>query len=285
MRFATRNTFPLQRLLGDRCRGKRVGHRRPDLEALEDRVVLSMLDLTTASSSGAINLAIYRQGFTAPAGSGNIQSFVRMSQSGTEYGYNTDARPYVDPVLLNGVGTTATFNRSLPLDDVPLVSIGDQVYLDFVLDINQLNSSPFVSLDQVQIYLENSGSMQGTAANPFPAGFGTPIYDMNPGGGSSNWVALNADLSSGSGGADMYLYIPLSSLPDSAFIGANRALPLRGDQYIYLYSHLGGQGTSGPGNKATGGVGPVDYTTKNGFEEWAVPTLGATASSTSTTVY
>src|SRR5262245_58112589 len=57
---------------------------RPRLESLEDRVVPSVVDLTTLGSSGTINGAIYRQGQVAPSGTGNIQSFIRIQRSGTE---------------------------------------------------------------------------------------------------------------------------------------------------------------------------------------------------------
>src|SRR4051794_14745454 len=95
--------------------------RRWSLESLEDRVVLSMVDLTQVGLSGTITqngvAAVYRQGQTQPSGSGNIQSFVRIQQDGQEQGYNTDARggpgsSYADPVN-SDVNTTATFDRSL----------------------------------------------------------------------------------------------------------------------------------------------------------------------------
>ena len=118
-------------------------NRRPKLESLEGRVVLSVVDLTTIGSSGTINGAIYRQAMTSPGGSGSLHPFVQIRRDGTEYGYNTDARPYTDPVLRNGgTQTTATFNRALPLSTVPLVAIGGQVYLDFSLEINQKKQRP-----------------------------------------------------------------------------------------------------------------------------------------------
>src|SRR5215831_2324794 len=72
------------------------------LTPLEDRTVPTMLDLTVAGASGFINGGFFRDVNTAPAGSGNLHSFVRMSTSGgngSEQGYNTDFRPYsVDPI-------------------------------------------------------------------------------------------------------------------------------------------------------------------------------------------
>ena len=196
----------------------RANRRRPNLEWLEHRVLLSVVDLTTVGSSGTINGAVYRQGTVTPAGSGNLSSFVRIQQTGTEYGYNTGARPYTDPVLLNGgTDTTATFNRSVALSTVPIIAIGGQAYLDFALDINQIGSAPLLSLDEVQISLASSGTLQGYTSNGTYGGQATLVYDM--GGNSSTWVKLNRNLSSGSGGSDMYMDIPLSDLPDTASAG------------------------------------------------------------------
>jgi hypothetical protein len=91
----------------DRRRRGLKPRRRPKLELLEERVVPSFVDLTTAGASGTIAGAVYRQGLTHPSGSGNVQSFNRIQQNGVEFGYNTNARPYTDPVLL-------TAGRTIP---------------------------------------------------------------------------------------------------------------------------------------------------------------------------
>ena len=267
----------------------KANRRRPILESLEDRVVLSMVDLTTALSSGTINGAIYRQGDTQPAGSGVIKSFVQLQNNGTEQGYNTDAgASSADPAQV-GTAPGKNFNHALLLNQVPLISINGQAYLDFVLDINQSNSLPFLSLDEVQLSLSTSNMLGSTSSSYYTTngtygGNATLVYDQNPGGGGSNWVALNARLGEGEGKADMYLDVPLSDLPASAFSsGIQGQLPLNPNDYIYLYSHFGGQGTSGPGNNAQSG--PVDYTTNDGFKQWASPTLGANVSTTTTTIY
>jgi hypothetical protein len=285
-------------LFDDRRRGtlKANRRRRPILESLEGRVLLSMVDLTLANSSGTINGADYRQGLVQPAGSGNIQSFVRLGRTGTEQGYNTDARggpgsSYADSAQM-GTDTTASFDHSLPLNQVPIITVNGQAVLDFVLDINQQNSSPFLSLDEIQLSVSTSNTLGSTgppSSNYYTAdgtygGNATLVYDQNPGGGRSNWVALNAGPSSGAGGADMFLDVPLSDLPASAFSsGFQGQLPLNPNDYIYLFSAFGGQGTNGPGNNAHP-TGPVDYTTNGGFEQWATPTLGSTQSSVSTTI-
>ena len=241
-------------------------NRRPILESLEGRVVPSVVDLTTIGSSGLINGAIYRQGMTSPGGSGSLHSFVRIRRDGTEYGYDTDGRPYIDPVLRDGgTETAAAFDRSLPLNTVPLVSIGGRLYLQFSLEINQRHSAPFLSLDQVQVSLASAGRLQGYTADGTYHGCASLIYDM--GGGSRTWVKLNGNLPPGSGRPDMFLDIPLGDLPNSAFSGANRSLPLRSGMYVYLYSYFGAQKLNT--KHSTGSA-------NGGYEEWAVPTLRST---------
>src|SRR5262245_37303671 len=84
------------------------------LEQLEDRTVPTVLDFTGATTEGVINDAIFRVlSSVNSTGSGVIQSFVRVQQSGTEQGYNSDFRP----VQFNEL-TSSSFNRSLLLSSV-----------------------------------------------------------------------------------------------------------------------------------------------------------------------
>jgi hypothetical protein len=245
------------------------------LERLEDRIALSVVDLTTVGSSGAINGVLYRQGTLFQGGSGVLQPFVRMRAPGTEYGYNTDARPYTDPVLTNGgTDNTGNYNRSLPLNTVPLIAIGGQVYLDFALELNQSGSRPLLSLDEVQVSLASSGSLQGYTPDGTYGGAASLLYDM--GGSSSTWVKLNGNLTSGASGSAMNMDVPLSDLPDNAFTGANRTLPLRSDLFVYLYSHAGTQNLN---------AGDTTGSANGGYESWAAPALGGTSPTPSTTIY
>src|SRR5262249_39683537 len=146
---------------------------------------------------------------------------------------------YLDPVN-SDVGTSATFNRSLPLNQVPLISFNGQAYLDFVLDIHQ--STQFLSLDQIQVSLSTSKTLGAPASTFYTTngtyrGNATLVYDQNFGwgytnGASTTWVALTSTLAPGSGGADMSLDIPLSALPASAFqSGVQGQLPLASNQF------------------------------------------------------
>jgi hypothetical protein len=210
------------------------------LEELEERSVPSAtptVDLTTAGAFGEINGAIYRQFSPQPTGTGFIDSFVRLQAKGagaqTEQGYNTDARP-----LQFDENRSPQFTRSLLLSSVPLVDIGGVTYREFLLDINQKASQPYLSLDHLRLYQGNAPDVTGyDATTNLLAGL-SPVYDMTAGG--DNWVQLNARLSHGSGSGDMLLYVPNSDFTGSA-------------SYVYLYSNFG-----------------AHYMANSGFEEWAV---------------
>src|SRR5262245_24715591 len=63
------------------------------LEALEDRMTPTVVNLTSTGSSGSLLGAQFIQGVAGPAGTGVIQSFVRIEKDGVEQGYNTSSRP------------------------------------------------------------------------------------------------------------------------------------------------------------------------------------------------
>jgi hypothetical protein len=220
---------------------------RPTLAAtsLEDRTTPAVLDLTAHGSSGEINGALFQQYDARPTGTGLIDSFLRIqgasSKNGTQQGYNTDARP-----LQFDENKSPQFTRSLRAADLPDVDIGGVLYKEFLLDINQKSSQPYLSLDRVQIFTSGDPKLTGydAAAHTFPGR--TPIYDMDAGG--DNAVKLDYRLNTGSGSGDMLLY-----LPSRLFAG----------EYVTLYSQFGGQ-----------------YAANAGFQEWArgkgVPLMGNT---------
>jgi hypothetical protein len=199
------------------------------------------VDLTTAGAQGTINGAVFSQTNIQPTGCGVIDDFVRIQahSAAVEQGYNTDARP-----LQFDEKTDHTFTHSIQLSDVPVVLINGVAYREFLLGINQSHSSPLLSLDQLQIFLGDQGSLTGyNAASGTLAGL-APVYDMNA-GGAGNWVALNAALTHGNGSGDMFLYIP------DRFFVTTAANP---NPFVYLYSEFG-----------------VNYAANGGFEQWALP--------------
>jgi hypothetical protein len=212
---------------------------RPQVEQLEDRVVPSTLDLTTAGAAGVFNSAVFQQASPQPISTGALHSFVQLRTHhgrSVDQGYNTDARP----LQFDATGSHRV-DHALLLSNVPTVTFDGIVYREFVLAINQRNRSPLVSLDELRIYVGNSPNLRGyNPATQQLAGL-SAVYDM----GAGNWVKLNARLSPG-GTANVLLYVP-DSLLSSA-----------GGAYVYLYSKFGVH------NRANGGV-----------EEWATPTTAA----------
>lgn len=194
------------------------------------------LELTAPGSSGSVNGAIFEQiSDGVPAGTGNIDSFLRLQSRGnrtTEQGYNTDARP-----LQFDENNSPQFTRSLLLNAIPIVNINGKDYRQFILDINEPNATnrnpklPTITLDRLQVFLSKSPALTGY---PNFGGNATKVFDLDA--GSNNTVLLN-DLNSGSGRYDY-----LISIENSLFT--------RSKPYVYLYS------------KFTGAEG--------GFEEFAV---------------
>jgi hypothetical protein len=198
------------------------------------------LDLT-AGGSGSLQpgIDLFTTTDSQSTGTGVIQSFVRISTNNdTVQGYNTDARP-----LQFDENSSPQFTRSLQLSNVPTVTIGGVVYREFLLDINQTGADPLISLNELQIFMGNTGSPIGaTVGAGGTLNFGsqaTLIYDMDANG--DNTIELNYLLNAGSGSGDLFVYIK-----DSLFTGGTN---------VTLYSKFGD-----PNNN------------NDGFEEWAVRT-------------
>ena len=214
------------------------------------------LDLTTGGG-GTLGQGVFLDAGTntGSVGSGNIDSFVRVQQSGSEQGYNTGGRPV--PFDEN---TSPTFTHDLALSELLLFNnpgngVPDGDYYRFLLDINQEKSVPLLSLDQLRIYHSPTPSIN----SPTFAGM-TLVWDIDAGGDSAcgglydgatcsaqdgNGALLDYTLNRGSGnGIDMILWVPTS-----LFVGVGE------DEYVYLYSAFGELGG--------------DWATNAGYEEWA----------------
>src|SRR6476646_7000405 len=160
------------------------------------------LDLTLDGSFGAIDDVVFETARAQSAGTGSFNTFEQIQHNGVEQGYNTDGATQFDSK------STANFNHSILLAQVPIV-IGDGTngtidgvaYREFLLDINEPKggTASYLSLDKLQIWQEESGSLTGFTPG---AGFSGAhsnnlVYDLDA--GSDNWVGLNGALSRGSG--------------------------------------------------------------------------------------
>lgn len=204
------------------------------------------LDLRTAGASGTINGAFFTNTDPQPTGSGYIDSFVRLgSNAGFEQGYNASARP-----VMPDVNTSPTFTHDIRLSNVPVVvnpsGAAPGSYYEFLLDINQNASNPYLTLYALRFYTNpNALTMAATLADLTGAAGTTLRWDLDT--GSDSRIQLNYIFGSGSGSGDMYAYIPVS-----AFAGASSS------DYLYLYSAFGTE---------PGGTGTY-FEANDGYEEW-----------------
>ncbi len=210
----------------------------------------TLVDLVTNTTGAAAGALFYRADFQ-PAGTGVINSFVRVqhangpsnnghSPTGEEQGYNTSGRPVQYDEL-----TDPNYTRNLTLGQIPTVTIAGVSYLQFLLDINEPNggTQKLLSLDQVKIYSNTVGSLTGLETT-----LGTLRWNLSASLDNPNAVILDYSLNSGSGQGDMQMYVPKSNFAGVA-----------STDFVYLYSYFGH-------------YMPTDYQTGDGFEEWAVGT-------------
>src|SRR3954471_21511163 len=188
------------------------------------------LDLTDDGDFGVIGGAVFSTGQTQSAGTGTFNSFVQIQHNGTEQGYNTDAGPQYDEK------SSHQHNHSVLLADVPVVvGVGSNgtaegvVYREFLLDLNE-NGGGYISLDALQIWQEESGSLTNFTPGSGFAGSHTNYLAYNLDAGGNHWIALTDSLSHGSGQSDYRILIP-----DSYFV--NDAA----HRYVTLYSAFGQQ--------------------------------------------
>jgi hypothetical protein len=215
-------------------------------------VFASNIDLTTAGATSGVKLSASGDNFIVTqidpqsTGTGVIDSFLRVQSNGNEQGYNTSlGTPFDDK--------GGSFTRALLLSEVPIVNLGGVDYYQFLLDVNQVNSSGLLSLNQIQLFTSSADRVDGAVTlngtEPhlsFPAsGSTTEQFTLSSTFSNPFDITLNYNLNPGSGAGDMFFYIAKSGIT-----------PLAGQTFVILYSQFGNPpGTNG---------------TNDGFEEWAV---------------
>jgi len=177
----------------------------------------TLLDLTPLNTSGTINGALFNNQAVQPAGSGVIDSFVRIldARTGgvqtaglTVEGYNTSTRDVGFDEITN-----LTFTHDLLVNQVGIVTIGGVNYWKFFLDINQTGTDPLYTLDELQLYM-GAGDGGVTAINTQAglSSLGTLIYDLDVGPDGDSAIKLDYSLQSGSGASDMFAFIKVPTL-------------------------------------------------------------------------
>lgn len=194
------------------------------------------LDLT-AGGTGSVNGAIYTTSDNQSTGTGVIDSFVRLQDNGIADGYNATARP-----VMADVNTSPQYTRDLKVSEVPIVTISGVTYYEFLLDINQQNANPLLSLDKLDIYTRATAISDANDLLSLTSS-STLRYSLDL--GTDSTVLLNYSLNSGSGSGDLFVYVPTSVFGPTT-------------DYLYLYSSFGNTGDP--------------YSENDGFEEWAIRT-------------
>ena len=176
-------------------------------------------------------------------GTGFIDSFLRIQQSGQERGFNTDNGTPLDD-------KGGSFTHSLLLSDVGTTSIGGKDYYHFVLDINQ-NGNNLLSLNQIQIFRRGADPTsfaltEASAGAPSLISFpgATEVFRMNNTPNASAYeIQLDYSLNSGSGSGDMNLFVNKAAVDAAG-----------GGNYVVLYSQFGSPNGA--------------FASNEGFEEW-----------------
>ncbi len=206
-------------------------------------------DLTQTDFSGIANDGgvFFFQTDSASTGTGLIDSFVQIGGNTTvTRAYNTT----VNNVLDNG--SSSTFNHALDLSSVPIYinPVTGIAYREFNLDINQTGESPKLVLDDVQVFLTNTGNQSVQtfdATGKLLLADASLIYRMDGiHGTDGDRILLDFSLNNGSGSGDMTMMVP-----DSLFTA--------GFNSVVLYSHFGEESFGG-----------TVYGNNDGFEEWFV---------------
>jgi hypothetical protein len=202
----------------------------------------TMVSTTNTTFRGAfLNGALYRDpSVDGSAGSGVFRDLYRVSPPNgqanvVEHGYY---RPGVmDTSVPNG------FDPYLKFGD--LIQDAAQTSYIFVVDLNEANNGTdrYLSLDDLKIWI--GGTSEPTTLPSTLSGMmtelGVPEYDMNP-SGQQNFVLLDATLSSGSGGGDLFVFVPKAFFPQNTNPNAN----------IFIYTKMGGYtGAAGFGAGST----------------------------------
>jgi hypothetical protein len=194
-----------------------------------------------ARVGGLINGALFQRS-TPGSGSGQFRQLFRMSDNNdpdtVEIGYNR-----------GGVLDSQTPNGFQPVIRVQdLVETTEGGFYMFALDANESNGggNNYLSLDMFQIFVggvTDPVSLPTTEANL--GQLGTQVYTFS----TNDAVLLDANTGSGSGTADMFVFMPTSLFSGFA-----------PDSLVYVYARHGAYNAPG-------------FDTASGFEEWASITI------------
>ncbi len=200
----------------------------------------SVIDLTTAGAVITHNGAIFLQGpLPTSSGTGVLDPFIRVSKANADIvqGYNTNYRPLQ-------YEEDQSWTEALLLSTVATLDYEGVLYRELRLDINQVNSDPYLSLDELKLFISTDPLLHNydPALETF-SGSATKVWDMG-----DAWIWLDYSLQAGSGQSDATFLVPESIFEnlgcDYGQLGCN--------YYLYVWSKYG-----------------IHHNNNDGFEEWA----------------
>jgi hypothetical protein len=157
------------------------------------------VDLTFDDTFGTINDAVFMTGLYQPIAD-HFSSFLEIQHNGTEQGYNTNGTLQYDTKDTHG----GTSTHSILLANIPIV-VGDGshgtvegvTYREFRVNIGEAGTNKqFLSLDALQIWQEESGSLTNFTPGSGFAGAHTNYLAYNLDAGGDHWIDLSPENSS-----------------------------------------------------------------------------------------
>jgi hypothetical protein len=186
--------------------------------------------------SGSSNGAFYEWTNFQATGTGNMNTFVRVQNRGTEHGYNHSLGHNVPWDTKAGIHT-----HDIQMQDLVTATINGVDYFQFLLDINESSGhdNEYLSLDNIQLYTRSSPI---TSPDESLSHLGDLRFNNDVGPNGDTTVNLDYSRNNGSGSGDMFFYVPTSLFAATA-----------PSDYLYFYSLFGNSLSSDAG-----------------FEEWGM---------------
>lgn len=212
----------------------------------------------TAPGDYTINGAKWTAVYPLGVGTGVIDPFLTIQNSGSEHGFNTDASPLpLDAKRPN-------FTDALPLNNVPvIIEPGFGEAREFILDGNENKSGtgPQFSIDILDVWVcQDNNAPNYSQLSHFQANAAcAKVYDLT---GHAALLATTANTSGSGSDLDYRILIPAANFGNDAN-AACQYDPTAADcgYYVVVYAHMGGVG----GNWMTDATFEEFSTIRRGF--------------------
>lgn len=225
------------------------GTQQADTVPIDEVLIASVaeIDVKQSGSDGTHNGAVFIQVPDGDvSGTGVFDPFMRVQAQGNrtvQNGFNTDVKqPSYD-------GNDPRYEARDPktiarlLSTIPSVDYEGERYREVFLDLNESGNNPFLSLDDLNVYVVDGpeNDRLDLSEQEFKAGVEETdlVWQLNEPGESPVFVGL-ADLSTGSGRPDYRFLIPEAAFEEyaeSCSYGATGC-----DRYFVMHVRMGAQG-------------------------------------------